>query len=915
MTISLADLDDDDVGLDTEAEGEDEGISEGWQDIQPSLTPSFSDDDPLSMMTSQGLGVQRAVANPEHPWMKNHDFKLLMTADDVRDLVDRCIEHGRCSLDLETQGLDSRIEKDDEGNLSTRHKVVGYCISVDGSTGYYIPVRHERIPGEHDPNVEDVAAVEAEIRRLCLASQPVMPEGCQDPLGGRDWLVEPKVVIGFWHAKYDQEMLLPLTGIYYWHPDSFEDYMLAYYCMYSGDKSLSLKNKSREKLRDKDGNPYVMIELKELFAGRRKIDFATIYPDEEGVTKYACSDAICTRLHHDHPEVQAVLTDAKYRNTYRLEKQVIQVVRAMERYRMLIDKEEVRRLIVEAKTEQADYEGKIMALAETMGFKNFNPGSTKQLSDFLFGEKGLDLKPKPAKNEKSGQYKTDAASLEKLIDGQEDQEDNVLVWVVKHRQIGKIIGTYLEGMLANTDEHDQLRFSFSQVGAATGRFTAPGEKADHGYSGIPIHGIPARSDPKRPKCANSMRRIFIARPGFMLAKNDYSGQELRIVTNISGEQVWVKEFLHGSGDLHSITARSFFNKEEVTTDERKKGKAANFALVYGGGYKAIVRATGCTEQEGKRRKIAFDKSVPDFAKWVKGQHASIKKNLGVFTAFGRWIAVPDADSNDHMLRAAAERYSTNYPIQGSGADIMKIAMVMLYKALYLRGWLHHDGDDSVRMLLTVHDEIVFEIKLEKVAEVLPITVDIMESPWKMPVKPKWVVPLIVEPDVDLSWAAKYPWDAIVKGHEAKPGEELKDNEELIDGRVYRKAPDWLAPYINRKQTDVQTGPSVPAAAVVSKPSPKPQAPTQQEAAKPPEATLPKETVATCVLGALSANTAKLVAIVCMEARDVDNGKLLRLVDAEGNVLIDPRQGIRVDPKLFEMEMQRRNLSGGLLEPD
>jgi len=930
MTIRLSDLDDDNVGLDgEEIEAEPEGLSEGWHDIQPSLQPSVSGgaedgDDPASCMAIAGLGVERAVANPEHPWMKHHEFVLVKTVAEVRSIVDRAIEHGKCSLDLESQGLDTRIDVID-GELRTRHQIVGYCLSVDGKAGYYIPVRHKLLSNQDgNPNVDDVEATEAEIRRLCLAAQPVMPPDCQDPLGGRDWLEPPKVVIGFWHARFDQELLLPVTGLHYWHPESFEDFMLAYYVYYSGDKALGLKSKSREKLRDPEGNPYTMIELPELFVGRRKIEFDAIYPDEEGVKKYACSDAICTRLHWNTEEVQEVLTSTKYRNVYRIEKQTVQAVRAMERPRMLIDKAEVERLIDEARLEQTEYEGKILALAEAKGFHDFNPGSTKQLSDFLFTEKGLDLKPKPGKNEKSGQYKTDAASLEKLIDGQEDVVDNVIVWLVKYRQIAKIIGTYLESMLANTDEHDQLRFSFNQVGAATGRFTAPAGKPDHGYAGIPIHGIPARSDPKRPKCANSMRRIFKARPGFMLAKCDYSGQELRIAANVSREQVWIKEFLHGSGDLHSITARAFFGKEDITKDERNAGKRANFALVYGGGFQAIVRATGCSEMEGKRRKTAFDKSVPDFAQWVKGQHAAVKRDLGVYTAFGRWLAVPDAQSDDHMLKSACERYSTNYPIQGSGADIMKISMILLYKLFYKMGWLSHGGDDSVRMLLTVHDEVVFEIRFDRIMQAIPLIVDVMESPWKMPSKPRWVVPLIVEPDVGLDWSAKYGWDTMVKGRPAKQGEEPKDNEELIEGRIYTKAPDWLAPHIDRDWAPPTGGAPPPATPpAVSDPPATPAvlaAPTIASVAPPAAAPVvkaepPVEEVVTCCLGVLTKNTAQFVAVVCMEARDVDHGKLLRLVDIEGAVLIDPKHGIRVDPDQFRREMFKRNLGSAMLESE
>jgi hypothetical protein len=275
-----------------------------------------------------------------------------------------------------------------------------------------------------------------------------------------------------------------------------------------------------------------------------------------------------------------------------------------------------------------------------------------------------------------------------------------------------------------------------------------------------------------------------------------------------------------------------------------------------------------------------------------------------------------------MLKSACERYSTNYPIQGSGADIMKISMILLYKLFYKLGWLTNGGDDSVRMLLTVHDEIVFEIRFDRVMQAVPLIVEVMESPWKMPAKPRWIVPLIVEPDIDLTWAAKFHWDPIVKGRPAKPDDVLKDDEELIDGRIYTKAPDWLAPYIDRGQAFAPpsnepaaiTPPSAPSAPVTpATPTVASVAPVTQPG--PTKADPPADEIVTCCLGMLTKNTAQLVAVVCMEARDVDHGKLLRLVDVEGTVLIEPKHGIRVDPDQFRRELFKRNLGSVLLESD
>ena len=906
------------------------------------------DDDIASFLTTTGLKSEREVPDITKPWMQHHEFVLVRTPEEVDAIVEEALSCGRCSLDLETEGLDNRIEWDQQGRPRTVHQIVGFCIAVgDALKGYYIPVRHNPQDGSPDLNVKPVERVEAAIRRLCWAAQPTPKPGQSDPLAFREFETPPRVVIDFWHAKFDQEFLYPVTGIDFWHPDSFEDGMLAYFTLYTGDKSLSLKDKAKEVLRAPDGSPYEMIKLQELFPNRRKISFPSLSPDEPGVVKYAGSDAICTRLLCARVDLLPVINrDPRSRKfAYRLEKQVAQVVRVMERNRVRVDRAKLTEIRDKHRSVREEYRAKIIALAASKGFENFEPGSPKQLGDFLFGERGLNISPKPALNEKSGQFKTDYDSMTQLAEDLGSHAPEVFRWVMAYREEDKVLGTYLESLSTNPDKNDELRFNFKQTGAATGRFSAPAGDNDQGYSGIPIHGIPGSSD---------IRTSFVARPGYTMVKCDYAGQELRIVANLSNESVWIKEFLEGDGDLHSITARAFFNKQEVTKEERKMGKCvapdtlvwvnqtlvpirslgfaqkpetfrktrgqiwdgsewqslvatyqggikplfhvvteggvltctanhlfltregafvragaltvgtpvvcpvgpiaedrpypasdpprnhemaylqglfaaglrdqdrqavripawilasgqtgirhyvagvldidglvspagqfewtttnlewagqigaalkaagqtfqvgvlepgsvtlrltggsswalrqylkslpkmarlvdcpepeaentarvlavwaapegiccdvtvedshvyvangmvthntANFALVYGGGPASIMRATGCNKLEAQRRKQAFDKAVPQFANWVKGQHEKVKRDLGVYTAFGRWITIPDAniqkgqkDSNGRLLfddddvrslRAACERHATNYPIQG-----------------------------------------------------------------------------------------------------------------------------------------------------------------------------------------------------------------------------------------------------------
>lgn len=941
----------------------------------PTRNEDDGGDDIASFIADSGIKQERDVPDITKPWMKYHKFVRVQTVEEVVQIVDAALAHGRCALDLETQGLDNRIEWDAEGKPHTVHKVVGYCISVDGETGYYIPVRHKASDGGPDLNVP-VEGVDEQIKRLCVASQPIGTEEsiAKDPLSFKEFSQPPKCIIYFWNAQFDQEFLFPITGIDWWHPESYEDGMLACFCKYAADKALGLKYKAPELLRSPGGDAYVMTELKELFIKGRPIDFASLSPDEDGVVKYGGSDGICTYLLCEPPRAHEKgrpdilkLAKTKYAFTYRLEKQVSQAVRIMERPRVRINRERVRELLAEHEKERTEILTKIQDFASQKGWHNLDPNSPKQLSDFLFGDGPNCLNitvpasndfpgGKPPVNEKSKQYKTDADTLESMVEGN-PHAPPVLKWIVEFRGVEKIIGTYLQHMVNNPDKNDEMRFSFKQTGAGTGRFSAPAnaDKVDHGFSGIPIHGIPGES---------SLRKVFVAREGYTMAKCDYAGQELRIAANVSGEPVWIKEFSEGSGDLHSITARAFFNKVEVTKDERKMGKIANFALIYGGGPAAIMRATGCDKVEGSRRKQAFDKSVPVFASWIKKQHATVKKEEGVWTAFGRWLAVPDANHPDRAVQAACERYSTNYPIQGSGADIMKISMVLLVKEFYKRGWLKSSGDDSVRMLLTVHDELVFEIKHERVVEVIPLIVKVMESPTHM-ARPAWKVPLVVEPLIGPNWGSGF------KCEHAKKDHKLNDDEVLVGGFIYgttRKAekgdraglgeieekkgdntyirqtdPAWLR-NVSREPVEAQAAetseeapPEAQAAPQAASPpveapkdtppaAPPPDAPAAPPA-PPPAAAVPAEILAavpppapkpktngkghtvTMKINRLNRLTVRQVRRACFDAWQAD-GRLLRLTDGIGVVLVDPMLGIRVDPERLATELFSLNLSDG-----
>jgi hypothetical protein len=385
--------------------------------------------------------------------------------------------------------------------------------------------------------------------------------------------------------------------------------------------------------------------------------------------------------------------------------------------------------------------------------------------------------------------------------------------------------------------------------------------------------------------------------------------------------------------LHTITAKAFFGSD-ITKQQRQQGKMANFSLVYGGGTMAIMRATKCSQQEAARRKANFDKAMPVFNEWVKAQKAKVKRDKGVYTAFGRWMAVPDVDSPDKAVVAACERYSLNYPIQGSGADIMKMSMVMLYKEFFRRGWVQ---DESARFMLTVHDEIVFEIKHELLMEAMPVIEQVMTEPGRMK---KWRVQLEVEPLIDAHWDPKYDYHKIMKGYD-KPGKESPDTYVKVGNRYYQKPPPWLKDILVPDYMRAGMKPEEPNGSPPSgDPPPPPPAETKVEAPKeapkvepkpkPIKESSPNEPRAKALphrasVPPTNGNGKKVDLVVAMKSynltrrtiREVNGlcqkcfdpkGQVLHLIDSEsGETLIGPELKVLVNRELFERDMDLYNL--------
>jgi DNA polymerase I-like protein with 3'-5' exonuclease and polymerase domains len=355
------------------------------------------------------------------------------------------------------------------------------------------------------------------------------------------------------------------------------------------------------------------------------------------------------------------------------------------------------------------------------------------------GVKGL----KPT--EKSGQVKTDQKTLDLIIETAAKQFP-FMGKIQRFRQIKTALANNLFPVLLDTTQERSpdgcVRVNFNGHKVDTGRFATPKPRLKEYFGQVRwnLHSIPAGYQKDRPECMLRIRECIQARPGKILFAIDYAGVELRIVTNISGEPKWLEEFFRCSGcnhkferskekppppfcpkcgsdkigDLHSLTAFAVYGEGIKGTPEfkgkRQKAKSLNFAMCYGGGPAAAQRAVDVDRDEGWRIKRQFDGSYTGLTAWWQRQQNFARKYKFVTTAFGRRYPLPDIDHEMGGFRSKAERNAVNGPIQGTSADITKLAMALVFRLCKKRGWLRR-----VLMTITIHDELVFEID-EAIAE-------------------------------------------------------------------------------------------------------------------------------------------------------------------------------------------------------
>lgn len=405
-----------------------------------------------------------------------------------------------------------------------------------------------------------------------------------------------------------------------------------------------------------------------------------------------------------------------------IEQPLVSVIETMQKNGVCLDVEFLRELSKKLHKELATLEKSIYQHAGT----EFNINSPKQLGDILFDT--LALKIKNAKKTAGGQRSTKESELEKLRD-----EHPIIEDILRYRELQKLVSTYIDNLPEMVGEDGKLHTTFLQTGTVTGRM---GSKDPN------IQNIPTRS-----KEGREIRKAFTACAGYTLVAMDYSQIELRIAAILSKDPGLIEIFKRGE-DVHAGVASRVFGvkPEDVTSNMRRDAKVINFGILYGMGVNALRQnlGDGTSRQEAQEFLNAYFNTFITLAEYLEETKSTARQQGYTETLFGRRRHFPGISSSVPFIRASAERMAINAPVQGTAADIVRIAMVRIDE--YIRT---NKLTNTVRVLMQIHDELVFEIKDSEVEKQIPPLLELMNN--VLNEKETFGVPIIAEVKIGQNW--------------------------------------------------------------------------------------------------------------------------------------------------------------------
>lgn len=596
---------------------------------------------------------------------------IVQTEAQLADLVAQLNSASLVAFDVETTGVDE-----------TSAELVGICLAVTPPTAYYIPVGHLAQAKQSDSG-----------QMALFASAPKLAEG-QLPLEQvlaaiKPALTNPAIGKVAHNAKYDYTVLdrygIAVTPITF-------DTMIAEWLTDPATKYKGLKELSFHRL----GIEMTHIEAL-IGKGKNQRTFAEVaIPD---AAPYGAADADMT-LRLVEP-LQKEVAEKNQDRIMALELPLIPILSAMEQAGIGLDVPFLRRM-------SQDLDARLLALEREIheiAGEPFNINSTQQLSDVLF--KKLRFPVEGLSKTSSGFYSTAANVLEELKETEQEKKSGMVTRLLEYRELGKLKSTYVDALPGMVGKDGRIHTSFHQTGAITGRIAS---------SDPNLQNIPIRSEE-----GQRIRRAFVARPGHVFLAADYSQVELRILAHVSQDEALLEAFRQDQ-DIHRTTAAAVYNipVENVTYNQRRFAKAVNFGLIYGMGAFRLARDSELTLAEAENYIKAYFAQFPGIQRYLDETKEQAKQRGYVETLMGRRRYFPvfrgTMTGQNRQAWLRAEREAVNHPIQGTAADVIKLAMIELYEQL---------RPTRAELLLQVHDELLLELPEEEVEAVRPLLVNTM----------------------------------------------------------------------------------------------------------------------------------------------------------------------------------------------
>lgn len=533
-----------------------------------------------------------------------------------------------------------------------------------------------------------------------------------------DWLLElkpiledPEILKYGHNIKYDIRVLrhagIDVKGVKF-------DTMIASYLLNPGSRAHGLDALAFAEL------GFAKISKNDLLgSGREKINFSQVAAEK--LALYSCEDADLTfRLTR---KLRPAIDRGELRELfYDMEMPLMPVLTDMEENGIAVDVKFLKKMSRQISGQVGELEEQIHKLAGIQ----FNIGSPKQMQEILFGR--LDISTANVSKIKTG-LSTSAADLEKL-----KSEHPIIALIQEYRELTKLLTTYIDALpdLVNK-KTGRIHTSYNQTVTATGRLSS----TDPNLQNIPV----------RTELGQKIRRSFVASPGFKLVALDYSQIELRVAAHMSGDQKMIEAFQRGD-DIHTLTAAAIneLAPEAVTRVMRREAKATNFGVLYGQGPHGLSQTADIPYARAKEFIDKYFEKFSGIKEYIDNTIAEARRKGYAETMFGRRRYLPEINSSIMQVRKGAERMAVNTPIQGTAADMIKAAMIRIANQERMAEELReYSVSGSLRLLLQVHDELLFEIAEDKAVEIAGHLKNIMEKVTKLK------VPVLVDVKAGNSW--------------------------------------------------------------------------------------------------------------------------------------------------------------------